>query len=62
MIEKAAKTAELKFIHVREGGKHTIYELDGLMIPIARHRELGARYAETVYKECESKLGRSWWR
>lgn len=61
-IEKAAKAAELKLILVREGANHTIYDLDGVMIPIARHRELGQRYAETVYKQCETKLGRSWWR
>ena len=61
-IERAAKAAELKFMQVREGANHSIYDLDGVMIPIARHRELGQRYAETVYKQCETKLGRSWWR
>ena len=61
-IEKAAKAAELKFMQLREGANHTIYELDGVVIPIARHRELGTRYAETIYKQCETKLGRGWWR
>ena len=61
-IEKAAKAAQLKFILAREGANHTIYELDGVMIPIARHRELGQRYAETIYKQCETKLGKGWWR
>jgi hypothetical protein len=61
-IQKAAKAAELKFLLVREGANHTIYDLDGVMIPIARHRELGQRYAETIYKQCEIKLGGSWWR
>jgi hypothetical protein len=61
-IQKAAKAAELKFLLVREGANHTIYDLDGVMIPIARHREFGQRYAETVYKQCEGKLGRGWWR
>ncbi|BAX91058.1 hypothetical protein MSG_00899 [Mycobacterium shigaense] len=61
-IEKAARGAELKFVQVREGANHTIFELDGVMIPIARHRELGQRYAETVYKQCETKLGGGWWR
>ena len=61
-IEKAAKAAELKFLLVREGANHSIYDLDGVMIPIARHRELGQRYTETVYKQCETKLGRGWWR
>ncbi len=61
-IQKAAKSAELKFMLLREGANHTIYDLDGVMIPIARHRELGQRYAETVYKQCETKLGVGWWR
>lgn len=61
-IEKAAKASELKFMTLREGANHTIYDLDGVMIPIARHRELGQRYAETIYKQCEAKLGRNWWR
>ncbi|KLO33372.1 hypothetical protein ABH37_00405 [Mycobacterium haemophilum] len=61
-IEKAAKRAELKFMLLREGANHTIYDLDGVMIPIARHREFGQRYAETIYKQCETKLGRGWWR
>lgn len=52
----------MKFILLREGANHSIYDLDGVMIPIARHRELGQRYAETVYKQCETKLGRNWWR
>jgi hypothetical protein len=61
-IQKAAKAAELKFLLVREGANHSIYELDGVTIPIARHREFGQQYAETVYKQCETKLGRGWWR
>lgn len=61
-IQQAAKSAEMKFILLREGANHSIYDLDGVMIPIARHRELGQRYAETVYKQCETKLGRNWWR
>jgi hypothetical protein len=62
LIEKAAKAAELKFMLLREGANHSIYDLDGVMIPIARHRELGQRYAETILKQCEAKLGRGWWR
>jgi len=61
-MEKAAKAAEFKFLLVREGANPTIYDLDGVKIPIAGHRELGQRYAETVYRQCETKLGRGWWR
>jgi hypothetical protein len=61
-ITKAAKAAGLKFVIVREGKGHTIYSLDGLLIPIGRHNEFGNRYAETVNKECEPKLGKGRWR
>ena len=61
-IAKAAKANGMTFTKDREGGNHTIYNLDGLMIPIGRHNQLGNRYAETVYKECEAKLGKGWWK
>lgn len=61
-IENAAKDAGLTFTYDREGGRHTIYKLDGLTIPIERHRELTNQYAEKVYRECQPKLGKGWWR
>lgn len=62
-IAKAAKTAGLDWELDREGANHSIYKLDGLTIPVKRHKgELGERYAEDVYKECEAKLGKGWWR
>jgi hypothetical protein len=61
-ITEAARRAELKFMLLREGANHSIYDLDGVKIPIARHRELGSLYAETIFKECEAKLGKGWWR
>lgn len=47
---------------MREGANHTVYSLDGLMIPIARHNEIDNQLAEIIYKECAAKLGRDWWR
>lgn len=61
-ITKAAKQAGLMFEVKRHGANHEVYSLDGLMIPIERHSELDNRYAEKVYKECEPKLGRRWWK
>lgn len=46
----------------REGANHTIYSLDGLTIPLGRHNEFGERYAEMIYKQCEPKLGKGWWK
>jgi alpha-L-fucosidase len=61
-IDKAAKNAGLDWGISRQGSNHTIYSLDGLEVPIGRHAELGNRYAETVYKQLEPKLGKDWWR
>jgi hypothetical protein len=49
-------------VEVREGANHTVYSLDGLLIPIARHSEIDNQMAEIIYKECAAKLGRGWWR
>lgn len=46
----------------REGAKHTIYLIDGVMIPIPRHSEIDRYTAEAIYKECEPILGKGWWR
>ncbi len=56
-ISDEAKRQGIDWVLDREVGPHSIFSLDGLMIPIPRHNELGNRFAETLYKECESKLG-----
>lgn len=61
-IRRAAQARGMLFAELREGASHTIYSLDGLMIPVGRHNELTNRYAEDVYRECEAKLGKGWWR
>jgi hypothetical protein len=61
-ISKAARLRGLEWCEVREGANHTVYSLDGMMIPIARHSEIDNRMAEIIYKECAAKLGRDWWR
>ncbi|MGH3754797.1 MAG: hypothetical protein ACRDRP_19280 [Pseudonocardiaceae bacterium] len=45
----------------REGVNHTIYSLDGIMIPIVRHRETDDQLARKVFEECEPKSGKGWW-
>lgn len=62
MITKAAKAHGLTFEVVREGGNHTVYSLDGLRIPIARHGEIPERTTQDIYSECEPKLGKEWWK
>ncbi len=52
----------MAFLIARQGANHTVYKLDGLMIPIVRHREMDDGLARKVFEECESKLGKGWWR
>ncbi len=61
-ISKAAHKQGVTWELARNGANHDVYSLDGLMIPIARHTEMGNRGAETIWKECEPKLGKGWWR
>ena len=46
----------------REGANHTVYSLDGLLIPIPRHNEIAKGTTEAIYRECTPKLGKGWWR
>lgn len=61
-IQNAAKASGMTFEQLRQGANHEIYSLDGLMIPVARHTEFDKFAAEEIYKECEPKLGKGWWR
>lgn len=61
-IETAARRAGLSWEHLREGGNHTIYSLDGLIVPIARHATTDGYLETRIYKICEAKLGKGWWR
>ncbi|PLS30060.1 hypothetical protein Uis1B_2111 [Bifidobacterium margollesii] len=46
----------------RKGGNHDIYLLDGLMIPPPRHNEIPEPTTRGIYRECEDKLGKDWWK
>lgn len=61
-ITKAAAAKGMVFEFSRRGGNHDIYKLDGVMIPIGHHRDFEQSYAVMVYKECEPKLGKGWWK
>ncbi|RJQ76257.1 hypothetical protein D5S17_18490 [Pseudonocardiaceae bacterium YIM PH 21723] len=58
----AAKRKKVKWVLLREGANHTVYTLDGVMIPIPRHTELGEIFAVDIFKECQDVLGEGWWR
>ena len=61
-ITRAAKAQGVSWTIARQGANHEVWDLAGLMIPIARHSELGNRAAEMIWKECEARLGKDWWR
>ena len=61
-IAMAAAGRGITFTVSREGARHTVYDLDGIKIPIARHNEIGNRMAEVIYKEAAAKLGKDWWK
>jgi hypothetical protein len=61
-IAGEARTKGVSWELAREGANHTVYSLDGLLIPIARHNEIDNVMAQKIYKECEAKLGKGWWR
>lgn len=46
----------------RKGGNHDIWILDGTMIPIPRHNEIPELTTTMIYRECEDKLGKDWWK
>lgn len=52
----------MTWVEVREGANHTVYALDGLRIPVPRHRDIDEQMAQIIYRECEPKLGAKWWR
>lgn len=60
-ISKAAAAAGVA-IEQQEGGNHTLILLDGLRIPVGRHNELDNLLVVKIYKECEPKLGKDWWK
>jgi hypothetical protein len=44
------------------GGSHDTFWLGSIKIPIPRHTEIGEGLAQKILHECETKLGKGWWR
>ena len=62
-ISRQAKAIGVEFTQARrKGSNHDIYLLDGMMIPIPRHNEIPESTTRDIYRECEPKLGKDWWR
>jgi predicted RNA binding protein YcfA (HicA-like mRNA interferase family) len=61
-IRQEAKRQGVTWTLLRQGANHTVYDLDGVTIPIPRHSDLGEGLTREIYKQREVKLGRGWWR
>ena len=62
-IKKAAKGAGVSWGELaRKGSDHDVWELDGMPIPIPRHREINEYTAQGIMRDLEVKLGKDWWR
>ena len=61
-IAREAKRQGASWVLVCEGRSHSVYRLNGAMIPIGHHRELDEMLARKIFVECESELGKDRWR
>lgn len=61
-IAAEAKKQGVGWALSREGANHSVYVLDGEVIPIPRHSEVGERLAVEIFKECQAVFGKGWWR
>lgn len=50
-IRDAAAELGLTFASVRTKGRHEVFDLDGIRIPIPQHRDMAA-----------DRLGENWWK
>jgi hypothetical protein len=64
LIRKIRQEARRQGVSVKEveGARHDILWLGSVKIPIPRHAEIGQRTTEDILHECESELGKGWWR
>lgn len=46
----------------REGAKHTVYTLNGVVVPIPCHNELGEIFSVDIFKERKGVMGKGWWK
>lgn len=61
-IRQEAKRQRVSWTLLRQGANHAVYDLDGVLVPIPRHAEIGEGLTREIYKQCEVKLGKDWWR
>ena len=60
-VKAEAKIRGMSFDYSQRGN-HEILRVDGLVIPLPRHREIRENTTRRIYKELEAKFGKDWWR
>jgi predicted RNA binding protein YcfA (HicA-like mRNA interferase family) len=60
-LRDAASGAKLEFTSLRNTGRHEVFSLDGLRIPIPNHREIAEGTARSILRQAAAKLGEEWW-
>lgn len=58
-LRQRAKAAGVSFDLVRNGARHDVFGLGGLMITVPRHREINERTAQGIVRSAISYLGES---
>jgi mRNA interferase HicA len=53
--------AGLRWMLVRQGGDHEVWDLDGIRVLVPRHREVNERTALRIRELLEDRLGDRWW-
>lgn len=61
-IRAEARRQDLSFTLRKHGACHDIWLLGSQPITIPRHAELDDSLARTIYAQCQSTLGKGWWR
>jgi len=61
-VAREAKRRGVEWRFCREGGNHSIYLLDGMVVPIPRHNEVCENTAMDIFRDCQDVLGKDWWR
>lgn len=62
VIATAARDSDLRWMLIRQGSAHEVWDLDGVRVIIPRHREVDGRTAGKIMRLLEDKLGPGWWR
>jgi hypothetical protein len=61
-ISREAKRQGVSWTPTGEGARHETFWLGSTKIPVPRHDEIGERTTEDILHECQTELGKGWWR